>query len=212
MIRRKNEESLWTAHALNQGLTRVVNAGRVEGLTDLSQGVGLDLKPYGVGRVSSAPATGQTSAIASGDIGLDAFYNVTPAMKLNVSINTDFAETEVDERRVNLTRFPLFFEEKRDFFLEGSSYFDFARDAGPGGHALLLATHRSRYARTGAAHRRGWQAHRPRRRFRRRRAPGAHGRGADGRPDRRRLLGCPRPTPDVRAVIRGSALYPPRAA
>jgi hypothetical protein len=49
---------------------------------------------------------------------------------LNVSLNTDFAETEVDERRVNLTRFPLFFEEKRDFFLEGSSYFDFGRMPG----------------------------------------------------------------------------------
>ena len=68
--------------------------------------------------------------MANGDIGLDAFYNITPAMQVNLSVNTDFAETEVDERRVNLTRFPLFFEEKRDFFLEGSSYFDFGRMPG----------------------------------------------------------------------------------
>jgi hypothetical protein len=129
-IRRKNEESLWTGHALNQGLTRVVNAGRVDGLADVSQGVGLDLKPYAVGRVSSAPVSGRSAATADGDIGLDAFYNVTPALKLNLSVNTDFAETEVDDRRVNLTRFPLFFEEKRDFFLEGSSYFDFGRMPG----------------------------------------------------------------------------------
>ena len=75
-------------------------------------------------------AAGQDAIVGNGDIGLDAFYNVTPALKLNLSVNTDFAETEVDERRVNLTRFPLFFEEKRDFFLEGSSYFDFGRMPG----------------------------------------------------------------------------------
>ena len=129
-VRRKNEESLWTAFALNQGLTRVVNAGRLEGLTQLSQGVGLDLQPYVLGHVSSAPAAGRPSAIADGDLGLDAFYNITPALQVNVSVNTDFAETEVDDRRVNLTRFPLFFEEKRDFFLEGSGYFDFGRIPG----------------------------------------------------------------------------------
>ena len=56
------------------------------------------------------------------------FYNLTPALRANVSVNTDFAETEVDQRRVNLTRFPLFFEEKRDFFLEGSGFFDFSRE------------------------------------------------------------------------------------
>ena len=71
---------------------------------------------------------GQSSAHPAGDVGIDAFYNLTPALRANLSVNTDFAETEVDERRVNLTRFPLFFEEKRDFFLEGSSFFDFARE------------------------------------------------------------------------------------
>jgi hypothetical protein len=129
-VRRKNEESLWAGHALNQGLTRVVNAGRLEGLTGISQGVGLDLKPYAVGHVSASPATGRSDAATDGNIGLDAFYKITPALQVNLSVNTDFAETEVDERRVNLTRFPLFFEEKRDFFLEGSSYFDFGRMPG----------------------------------------------------------------------------------
>ena len=129
-VRRKNEESLWTGYALNQGLTRILNAGRLEGLQGLSQGLGLDLKPYALGHVSSAPAFGRPSAIGGGDVGLDAFYNITPALQLNVSVNTDFAETEVDDRRVNLTRFPLFFEEKRDFFLEGAGYFDFGRMRG----------------------------------------------------------------------------------
>ena len=127
-VRRKNENSLWTGHALNQGLARMSNAGRVEGLEGISQGLGLDLKPYVVGSFSSAPGRGQSAADPTGDLGIDAFYNLTPALRANLSVNTDFAETEVDVRRVNLTRFPLFFEEKRDFFLEGSSFFDFSRE------------------------------------------------------------------------------------
>jgi hypothetical protein len=127
-IRRKNEDVLWTGHARNQGLARMTNAGRVEGLGGISQGVGLDVKPYLVGNVSSAPGRGRSDALSTGDVGVDAFYNLTPALRANISVNTDFAETEVDQRRVNLTRFPLFFEEKRDFFLEGSSFFDFSRE------------------------------------------------------------------------------------
>ena len=127
-VRRKNEDSLWNGHARNQGLARMTNAGRLEGMAGISQGLGLDVKPYAVGNVASAPGRGRPDALSTGDIGLDAFYNVTPALRANVSINTDFAETEVDQRRVNLTRFPLFFEEKRDFFLEGSGFFDFSRE------------------------------------------------------------------------------------
>jgi hypothetical protein len=63
-------------------------------------------------------------------VGIDVLYNVTPALRATLSVNTDFAETEVDDRQVNLTQFPLFFEEKRDFFLQGANYFDFAREIG----------------------------------------------------------------------------------
>lgn len=129
-VRRKNEESLWTGHARNQGLARMSNAGRVSGFDGVTQGLGLDLKPYAVGNLFAAPGSGRESLTATGDVGLDLFYSVTPALRVNLSVNTDFAETEVDERRVNLTRFPLFFEEKRDFFLEGSSFFDFSREPG----------------------------------------------------------------------------------
>ncbi len=129
-VRRKNEESLWAGHARNQGLARMSNAGRVTGLSGVSQGLGLDLKPYVVGNILSAPGRGRDTRISTGDVGLDVFYNLTPALRANISLNTDFAETEVDDRRVNLTRFPVFFEEKRDFFLEGSSFFDFSREPG----------------------------------------------------------------------------------
>jgi hypothetical protein len=54
----------------------------------------------------------------------------TPQLRSQLTLNTDFAQTEVDDRQVNLTRFPLFFPEKRDFFLEGSGSFDFSREPG----------------------------------------------------------------------------------
>ena len=58
--------------------------------------------------------------------GADIFYNIAPDLKWATTINTDFAETEVDTRRINLTRFPLFYPEKRAFFLEGAGVFDIA--------------------------------------------------------------------------------------
>jgi hypothetical protein len=124
-VRRKNEESLWTGWLRNEGLTKMSNAGRVGGIGDISQGIGLDLKPYVLGAAGNAPGRGRAQTDRDFDIGLDAFYNVTPALKANFTVNTDFAETEVDERRTNLTRFPLFFPEKREFFLDGANFFDF---------------------------------------------------------------------------------------
>ena len=129
-VRRKSEESLWTGYARNEGVAHMVSAGRLDGLTGISQGVGIDVKPYVVGNVSAAPGRGRSDALATGDVGVDVLYNLTPALRATVSVNTDFAETEVDQRQVNLTRFPLFFQEKRDFFLQGASYFDFGREIG----------------------------------------------------------------------------------
>ena len=129
-VRRKVEESLWTGFLRNEGVAHMAGAGRLEGLRGLSQGLGLDVKPYVVGNVSASPGRGAPDAVTTGDVGTDVFYNLTPALRGTLSVNTDFAETEVDERQVNITRFPLFFEEKRDFFLQGASYFDFAREIG----------------------------------------------------------------------------------
>lgn len=126
-VRRKNEESLWTGHGRNQGLYNLASAGRLVGIHDASQGVGLDVKPYVIGTHTDAPGSGRPPKI-SATAGGDLFYNLTPQLKANLTINTDFAQTEVDDRQVNLTRFPLFFPEKRDFFLEGSGSFDFSRE------------------------------------------------------------------------------------
>ncbi len=129
-VRRKNEQSLWTASARNEGLTYMPAEGRLEGLEGLSQGLGLDLRPYAIGSSGAAPGRGDPSVTTHGSYGGDLFYSLTPSLRANLSLNTDFAETEVDDRQVNLTRFPLFFPEKRAFFLEGSSFFDFAREPG----------------------------------------------------------------------------------
>jgi hypothetical protein len=118
-VRRKNEDSIWMGWARNQGLRRMNNAGHVTGLTDVTQGHGLDIKPYGLATSDEKP-TG----------GLDLFYNPTPLLRANLTLNTDFAQTEVDQRQVNLTRFSLFFPEKRDFFLDGATSFDFASPSG----------------------------------------------------------------------------------
>ena len=124
-VRRKNEESLWTGWQRTEGLLRMSNAGRLTGIGKVSQGLGLELKPYGVGTLGNAPGRGLPATIGDANAGLDVFYNLTPALRANFTVNTDFAETEVDQRRTNLTRFPLFFPERREFFLEGSTFFDF---------------------------------------------------------------------------------------
>ncbi len=124
-IRRKNEENLWTGHARNQGLRHLPSAGLVTGITEISQGLGLDVKPYLVGTLNSAPGRGDPRVHGDADVGVDLFYNLTPGLRANLTVNTDFAQTEVDQRRVNLTRFSLFFPEKRDFFLDGSTFLNF---------------------------------------------------------------------------------------
>lgn len=122
-IRRKNEETLWSGHGLNQGLFLPVYAGELTGLDELSQGLGLEFTPYGAAHYRDVEGDAGSPA----DVGGDLSYNLTPNVRAALTINTDFAEVEVDERQVNLTRFPLFFPERRDFFLEDSSVYDFAR-------------------------------------------------------------------------------------
>jgi hypothetical protein len=125
-VRRKNEESLWMGHQRNQGLRRMSNAGRLVGLRGLSRSRGLEIKPYVAGASATAPgASPARPDETSADIGLDIAYNLTPSLRAVATINTDFAETEVDQRRLNLTRFPLQFPEKRGFFLDGATFFDF---------------------------------------------------------------------------------------
>jgi hypothetical protein len=128
-IRRRNEEILWRGYRRNQGLFQPIHAGRLTGLRGLSQGVGLEAVPSVVADWKTVPDNADPTTY-SGDVSLDLGYSITPSLRSALSINTDFAEVEVDQRRVNLTRFPLRFEERRDFFLEGSGVFSFAERNG----------------------------------------------------------------------------------
>jgi hypothetical protein len=125
-IRRRNEELLWSGHRRTQGLFRPVHAGRLVGLSGLSQGLGLEARPYSAASVHDAGAAARGQIEVGADIG----YSLTPGLRAALTLNTDFAETDVDDRQVNLTRFPLQFPEKRQFFLEGSGVYSFAPASG----------------------------------------------------------------------------------
>jgi hypothetical protein len=116
------ETDRWAAARVTTWIGNLADAGQLTGLEGARQGHGLDVRPY----VSGGEDTGDGQFTG----GLDVFKNLTPNLNASVTVNTDFAETEADIRQVNLTRFPLFFPEKRTFFLEGAGVFDVAGLAG----------------------------------------------------------------------------------
>lgn len=122
-VRRKNEELVWSGFRRNQGLLRPIHAGRLTGIRGVTQGLGLEAVPYGAAAWREAAGEPRETAPAAG---IDVNYSITPNLRAAATVNTDFAEAEVDRRRVNLTRFPLFYPEQRDFFLENASIFEFA--------------------------------------------------------------------------------------
>ncbi|MFN8241032.1 MAG: DUF5916 domain-containing protein [Bacteroidales bacterium] len=121
-IKRKMESAYWPATSLNADKFSIADGGRMTGIGDITQGIGLDIVTYATGGASKKE-NNDPDAVFDG--GFDAFYQITPSMKAAVTVNTDFAQTEVDEKQINLTRFNLFFPEKRDFFLDGAGYFNF---------------------------------------------------------------------------------------
>ncbi|MBD3374210.1 hypothetical protein GF406_04175 [candidate division KSB1 bacterium] len=125
-IRRKNEQGYWPVANLNTYKFQVSDAGTISGMAAVSQGLGLDIRPYGLGGMDRSPAQSNDWIR---DAGIDVFYQVTSNLKSAITINTDFAQTEVDNRQINLTRFPLHYPEKRDFFLDGANYFNFGISA-----------------------------------------------------------------------------------
>ena len=133
-IRRKNEWAYLTrlpvasgAGGGARGVFRVSQAGSLVGLEPPSAGRNLELKPYAIGGLTTdMSATPVKINEGSADGGIDVKYGITQNLTADFTWNTDFAQVEVDERQVNLTRFPLFFPEKREFFLEGRGIFGFA--------------------------------------------------------------------------------------
>ncbi len=120
-IRRKREEAYWSPVARIYNINRLSLAGELHGL-DLPSPRNLKVIPYALaagGRDYSAETEIQTNY----DIGLDAKVGLTPSLNLDLTYNTDFAQVEVDDQQINLSRFNLFFPEKRPFFLENAGNF-----------------------------------------------------------------------------------------
>ena len=108
------------------GAYKMSSAATLVGLEVPASGTRLEVKPYGISDVTTDLARAPDErTLAGGDVGFDVKYGVTQGLTADFTYNTDFAQVEVDEQQVNLTRFSLFFPEKREFFLEGQGIFDF---------------------------------------------------------------------------------------
>jgi len=121
-IRRKNEEDLWTAYRRTFGITKVSQAGELSGIKDIGSGRLFIVKPYGLAQYDKQ--TGQDPKFPLTG-GIDLKYGLTSNVVLNLTGNTDFADTEVDLEPFNLTPFKVFIPEKRQFFLENAGVFNF---------------------------------------------------------------------------------------
>jgi hypothetical protein len=125
-IRRKNEEDLWAAYRRAFGFRKVSQAGELAGISDIGGGRLFVVKPYGLaqydkqdGQHAKFPLTG----------GIDIKYGLKSNFIVNLTGNTDFADTDVDQEQFNLTPFKIFVPEKRQFFLENSGIFNFSLGA-----------------------------------------------------------------------------------
>ena len=142
-VRRKNEWAYITPLPISAGsgpggIFRVSDAATLVGLEVPGGSRNLEIKPYGIGGLTTdVNASPPQSNAGDGDFGVDVKYGITQNLTADFTYNTDFAQVEVDEQQVNLTRFSLFFPEKREFFLEGRGIFDFARGGTGGGRGGL---------------------------------------------------------------------------
>jgi len=125
-MRRKNESAHWTGWSRDYPFLQVSQAGHLTGVEQVETGLTLRVKPYVLGGVRDLAANGASDVKPLRDVGLETVrFSVTPGLTAELTANTDFAQTEVDDAVVNLTRFPIFFPEKREFFLERAGIFEF---------------------------------------------------------------------------------------
>ena len=139
VVRWKNEMSYLTqvpAALGPRGITKISSAGTLVGLEAPASSRTIEVKPYLIGDAAGARIeSGALDRDFGGDFGLDAKVGITSGLTADLTYNTDFAQVEADAQQINLTRFSLFFPEKREFFLEGQGIFDFgtsSRGAPPG--------------------------------------------------------------------------------
>ena len=129
IIMHSSEESNWAPVPIRGNGNQADMAGTLRGFENIHQGRNLKFKPFAIGGSTQTLAGGQRRTSRDVDGGFDVKYSLTPSMTLDATYRTDFAQVEVDQQQVNLTRFNLFFPEKRDFFLENSGLFGFGAGA-----------------------------------------------------------------------------------
>ena len=123
-LRRRNELSHWSPVSRAFRFIQADLAGTLSGL-DIQNHRSLKLLPYVLGGFSQDYSRFEDPSKFERNVGLDLKYSLTPSLTLDGTVNTDFAQVEVDNEKINLTRFDLFFPEKRPFFLENSGFFEF---------------------------------------------------------------------------------------
>ncbi len=129
VIRRKNEFAYWNNYNRNFRFNQVSQAGHLAGMKELDVAFRLRIKPYLSSLVRRHGEEERTTNFL-GDVGLeDLKYRVSSGLTMELTANTDFAQTEVDNQIINFDRIPTFFPEKREFFLEGAGIYEF-RDFG----------------------------------------------------------------------------------
>lgn len=121
-IPRKNEEDYWPFVPNDSSWYRPSELGHIHGLEDAKPGRNLEILPYALAATRKPRFSSRTSR---GEVGLDVKWGVTPGLTADFTVNTDFAQEEVDSLQINFTRFSLVFPEKRQFFLEGQRQFQF---------------------------------------------------------------------------------------
>lgn len=119
-IRHKREQVMWQGWSRDNRIQQVNQAGELKGLNELRNKQFVEIKPYTIGGGELLPKKNRTIGNVGGDIN----YLLSPTYRLNLTFNTDFAQVESDQQQINLTRFPLFFPELREFFLEGDDFFN----------------------------------------------------------------------------------------
>jgi len=127
-VARERTALRWSSPTLDSFLYDLSRTGTLVGVGELQQGKAIEFAPYGIGKTKKL--YGQSPRSWQATAGGEVTWKVTPQLVTVFTVNTDFAETEVDSRQINLTRFPLFFPEKRAFFLEGSNQYDFGLGLG----------------------------------------------------------------------------------
>jgi hypothetical protein len=140
VVVRKNEQTLWTAWSRdNEGLHRVGRAGELTGLRSLPAGISTYVKPYVLGDAGQDYVARPDGTVElDANVGADAKLGLPSGLVLDLTVNTDFAQVEADDEQIDLTRFSLFFPEKREFFLENAGTFEFGAPQYFGAPFLLL--------------------------------------------------------------------------